>query len=599
MPPLSTLRRSAATFTKANRPDILLHLVNRRTIAVALALLLAAAPGVTALSFWDDIPDNQLIDQLIEAMSSEEMVAQTFMVGWLGERPSVELLAWLQDRNVGGVKVFGWNGGNLVALAESIGVMQRAAAQTHFGIPLFTATDQEGGWVRHIKGSDPLSTTITPGNMAIGATTLPYDAYRTAYHIGLELRALGVNMNFAPTVDVYVNPEAHVIGPRAFSDDPVASGLLGVAYFHGLEEARVIATAKHFPGHGNASGDSHGILPVINDSFDVLWQRDLVPYRFLIAEGLPAVLSGHLNFPQVTGDGRPASLSPYFKQTILRDKLGFQGIVMTDDLYMGGAWQYGAEHGWGMPGIVVEALRAGNDMVMLSTTPAVNGEIWDAVLSEFDTDPDFRTKVTQAVRRILRIKLRYLKNDDRVPLNPDPALLPQRIRTDGETDFFRDQAGRSVTLIHGGGLPYAPRQDERILLAGKDRDFLRIGSDFFPNADGFRIEFPLFDYAADRDRARFREIIADYDTVIFCLSDPNSLEVLKEAAESEVRVIVLSILTPIYLLETPWVESAVAVYGWGEESFRAGFSVIVGAMEAEGRLPISFDHPAAMPGGIP
>lgn len=550
---------------------------------------------VTALTFWDDLPDEQLIDGLISEMTDEEIIAQVFMVGWLGQEPSSEILAWISERSIGGVKVFGWNGGNLVALAGAITTMQERAASHRLGIPLLTATDQEGGWVRHIKGEPDLATAVTPGNMAIGASTLPYDAYRSAHYIGLELRALGVNMNFAPTVDVYINPEAHVIGPRAFSDDPVMSGLLGVAYYHGLDDARVIATAKHYPGHGNATGDSHGVLPIINDDFQTIWERDLVPYRFLISEGLPAILSGHLSFPNVTGDGRPASLSPYFGETILRDVLDFRGVIMTDDLYMGGAWQYGADHGWGIAEIVVESLRAGNDMVLLSQTPELNGEIWRAVYNEYIRDPEFRERITDAARSVLALKARYLKPEDRVPLRPDPSLLPETLRSDTGSVFFRDQAGRSVTRIRSAWLPYEASPGERVLLAGKDSDFLRIGSEFFPDADQFRINSRVFDYASSADRNRFRSLLPDYDIVIFCLSDPNSLEVLGEAEGSDTRVIVMSILTPVYLLETPWVESAIAIYGWGEESFRAGFSVITGAMEAEGSLPIRLDHPASLP----
>ena len=558
-------------------------------------LFFVAGVNSPAVSFWDDLPDEELLDALLAAMPDEDIIAQTFMVGWVGQAPSPEVIEWIAERNLGGVKIFGWNGGDLVALAGAIGTMQELAGNHGFSIPLLTATDQEGGWVRHIKGDDELSTTTTPGNMAIGAAALPYDAYRSAYYIGLELRALGVNMNFAPTVDVYVNPDAHVIGPRAFSDDPVMSGLLGVAYFHGLEEARVISTAKHFPGHGNASGDSHGILPVIEDSFDVLWERDLLPYRFLVSEGLPAVLSGHLNFPNVTGDGRPASLSPFFKQTVLRDTLGFQGIVMTDDLYMGGAWQYGTENGWGIAQIVVEALRVGNDMVMLSRTPELNGQIWDAVYGEFQADVQFRERVTAAARSVLRIKLQYLKDDNRVPLRPDPNLLPRQISPAGGATYFRDQAGRSVTLVRSTDIPYRPGDGERILLAGKDGDFLRIGGEFYPGADQFRISYPVFEYASEADKNRFRDVAAGYDTVLYCLSDPNSLEVLQEIAETNIRVIVMSILTPVYFLELPWVQSAVAVYGWGDESFRAGFSVLAGQMDAEGTLPIRLDHPAAIP----
>ena len=567
----------------------------RTSTLIGALFFLVVGVNTQAVSFWDDLPDEELLDALLAEMPDEDIIGQTFMVGWVGQAPSPEVIEWIVERNLGGVKIFGWNGADLVALAGAIGTMQRLAGNHRFSIPLLTATDQEGGWVRHIKGNDDLSTTITPGNMAIGATDLPYDAYRSAYYIGLELRALGVNMNFAPTVDVYVNPDAHVIGPRAFSNDPVLTGLLGVAYFHGLEETRVISTAKHFPGHGNASGDSHGMLPVIEDSFDVLWERDLLPYRFLVSEGLPAVLSGHLSFPNVTGDGRPASLSPYFKQTVLRDALGFRGIIMTDDLYMGGAWQFGAENGWGIAEIVVEALRAGNDMVMLSRTPDLNGQIWDAVYDEFQTNAEFRERVTAAARSVLRIKLQYLKGDDRVPLQPDPDLLPRQIRTDGGATYFRDQAGRSITLVRSTGIPYQPDDEERILLAGKDGDFLRIGSEFYPQADHFRINSRVFEYSSGADRDRFRNAAIGYDTVLYCLSDPNSLEVLQEIADMDVRVIVMSILTPIYLLETPWVQSAVAVYGWGDESFRAGFSVLTGQMEAEGTVPIRLDHPAAIP----
>lgn len=561
--------------------------MNRIGLTVATALLLVTLHRAPAISFWDDLPNEPLADQLIADMSDEEIIGQVFMVGWEGEEPSEAVLEWIRRRNLGGVKVFGWNGSNLVTLANAIGDMQSAASQSPHFIPLLTATDQEGGWVRHVKGTGELATTITPGNMAIGASGLPFDAYLSAYHIGLELRALGINMNFAPTVDVYVNPEAHVIGPRAFSDDPVQSGFLGIAYLIGMRAARVIATAKHFPGHGNASGDSHGVLPVVEDDFDTLWNRDLVPYRFLISEGLPAILSGHLSFPNVSGDARPASLSRYFNQTVLEEQLGFAGVVITDDLYMGGAWDYGSEHDWGIAEIVTEALRAGNDMVMLSRTPAPDGEIYNSLLSEFQGDPGLRRLVTDAARNVILLKLEYIKPPDRVPLRPDPALLPSLMHTDDGSTFFRDQAGRSVTIVRDARLPFTPAPGECILLAGKDPDFLRVGAEFLPGAELFRFESLSFDSSSTRDRDRIAALAPNYDTVIFCLSDPNSLGVLLSIDPEETEVIVMSILTPIYLQEVDWVETAIAVYGWGEESFRAGFSALAGRIAGEGKLPVS------------
>lgn len=557
--------------------------------AVTIALVAGAAAPAHALSFWDDVPDDVLRDRLIEAMTPEELIAQTLMIGWLGEDPSEEVVEWIRGPNLGGVKVFGWNGGDLVRLARSIGTMQELAIAHRLEIPLLTATDQEGGWVRHVKGSGDLTTMVTPGNMAIGASNLPYDSYRSAYYIGMELRALGINMNFAPTVDVYINPQAHVIGPRAFSNDPVQSGVLGAAFYHGLEEARVIATAKHFPGHGNAAEDSHGILPVIDDSYDELSARDLVPFRFLIAEGVPAVLSGHLNFPEVTGDGRPASLSYHFKQRVLREDLGFTGLIITDDLYMGGAWEYGADHGWGIEEIVAESLRVGNDMVMLSKTPAPDGSLWRHLLETWESDQRFRRQVRDAAARVIDLKLEYIKPADRVPLVPDDDTLADLMRPEDGTAFFRDQAARSVSVVRAERIPLDDPRGERILLAGKDRDFLRIGQELIPGADTLRIESTSFATASEADRRRFRDAAIGYDTVVFCLSDPGTAEVLDEARDLDVDLTVFSILTPVYLRDAPWVDSAIAVYGWGEESFRAGYSVLLGRIPPRGSIPVTVD----------
>lgn len=560
----------------------------KRSVAVCAFLLLftglLAAQEPSAGAFWTiQAAPEEAAQELLSRMSPEEIVSQVFLVGWPQEKPTPLIMEWIRRRNIGGVKIFGWNGENLYTLARAIATMQNAALNTPHGIPLFTATDQEGGWVRHIKGA----TSVTPGNMAIGATGLPYDAMETGYYIGMELRALGVNMNFAPDVDVYVNPEAHVIGPRAFGDNATETAVLGTAYFKGLEKARVIATAKHFPGHGNAKGDSHGMLPVIPDTMDTLWNRDLVPYRFLIREGLPAILSGHLNFPEVTHNGVPASLSQYFKHTVLRERLHFKGIAITDDLYMGGAEQYAAENGISFPQLCVDALSAGNDMIMLSKTPGLNDAIWTAVFSAYQNNPDFHARINEAVTRILTIKFRYLQPENRVPLSPDTATISDLIPDRAAQPFFRDQAARSVTVIRDGAIPFKPERGTRILLAGKDRDFFREGKRRFPDADLFSFTDYAFYTASAADRARFARLAGKYDTVIFCLSDPNSLQVLEAARNIDTNIVVISILTPVYLQQVPWVKTAIAVYGWGKESLEAGFAVLRGDYTAEGSLPVS------------
>ena len=219
-----------------------------------LALVLTGTADAETISWQDRDVDSARA--MASVMSDQELLGQIFMIGFSGPGADPAILSWIKDKHIGGVKIFGWNGENLQVLARAAGIMQRTAAANGRGIPLFVATDQEGGWVRHVKGE----TSITPGNMGIAAGGLPYDAYRTGKLIGAELRALGINMNFAPTVDVYVNPEAHVIGPRSFSSDPELVGVMAQAYYQGMRSEGIISTAKHFPGHGNADQDSHGFF---------------------------------------------------------------------------------------------------------------------------------------------------------------------------------------------------------------------------------------------------------------------------------------------------------------------------------------------------
>jgi beta-N-acetylhexosaminidase len=529
--------------------------------------------------FYFDMPEGELINHLIESMSDEEVLGQVFLVGYSSAKPTKEVMDWINQRNIGGVKIFGWNAGNLKILAESITTMQQAALNTPLGIPLFTATDQEGGWVRHVKGE----TAITPGNLAVGASGLPYDAYNTGLYIGKELAVLGINMNFAPTVDVYLNSNAHVIGPRAFSEDPIQTATLAAAYFKGMSEAGVICTAKHFPGHGNAEGDSHGTLPVIDISFEELWNQDLVPYKVLIKEGLPAIMSGHLSFPVVTGDNIPASISHFFISEVIRDKLHFEGIVITDDLYMHGVRGEGRT----TAEICKQALLAGNDMIMLSQTPGLNEVIWLSLYKAMQEEQEFRNRIFESVRRILRIKIQNLKDHPKVNLMPMPQNIADNIPNSEGEDFFFQQACRSVTIIRDKQIPFRSSDTGTILLAGQLQEFFDEGLRRYPGADTYYFPFNDFYKSKKSVRDELKRIAPNYDHIIFCLANPNSLEVVKSLEKYREKIIVYSVLTPVYLEETLWIDSALAVYGWGIESFKAGYAVLNGDYSAEGKLPIS------------
>jgi beta-N-acetylhexosaminidase len=198
-------------------------------------------PPLSSLSFNDAGTPEELAAAIEKAMTDEQALAQVFMLGWVGEEPSPIIMDWIRGRNIGGIKIFGWNTADTTKLAKTVGELQKASLEGPFKIPLIIATDQEGGWIRHVKGS----TSETPGNMAIGAASYPRDAYLSGYYIGKELALLGINMNFAPTVDIFSNRDSSLIGPRAFGSDPVKAGILGAAFMKGQLAAGIIPTAKH------------------------------------------------------------------------------------------------------------------------------------------------------------------------------------------------------------------------------------------------------------------------------------------------------------------------------------------------------------------
>jgi beta-N-acetylhexosaminidase len=512
---------------------------------------------------------------LVDRLSDEQALAQTFMLGWVGATPSPLILDWIRDRNIGGIKIFGWNTEDTTKLAETVGVLQREALQGNLHIPLLVATDQEGGWIRHVKGA----TSETPGNMAIGASGRPMDAYWAGYYIGRELALLGINMNFAPTVDVYTNRDSVIIGPRAFSSDPAQVGILGTAFMKGQHAAGIIATAKHYPGHGDTNLDSHGVLPQISASFEQLWERELIPYRLLTKEGLTAVMSGHLAFPNTPAALTPASLSSWFLQDLLRGKIGFRGIIITDDLMMNSATMSAGS----LSQAAKEALLAGNDIVMLSKTPRLYDPIWTRLVDAMKQEPQFRDRVRDAARRVIALKLEYFRGEQAVPWIPDLTKLASNLPDPEGTAFFLNLAARSVTWVKGEEVPLSPAQAGKVLLAGQYEDFFTIGKMAYPGASGY-----WYDPEGGTDLVQYAQ---DADTIIFCISKAEGLPFLQSLQALHKRVIVLSVLSPVYLDTVPWVDGAVAVYSYARESFIAGFSALLGRISAEGTVPFPLNKP--------
>ncbi len=533
------------------------------------------------IDFWSDLPNDILAEVIIQRMTNDELLSQILMFGWSGAEPTALLNAWVQERALGSVKVFGWNTDDINLVAKSITELQKKAQTCRFKIPLYVATDQEGGSVRHVKGD----TSDTPGNLAIGSSGYPQDAYYTGYYIGQELRALGINMNFAPTIDIYSTIESTVIGPRSFGENPEYTGILGASWAKGHADAGIIATAKHFPGHGDTDVDSHGALPVINIDEETLFSRELVPFISLIESGVPAIMTGHISFPKIVPNGEPASLSKTFVTKILREKLGYNGLVITDDIMMQGAWQYAGV----VSNVVKLAIEAGNDIVISSSTAGLNEALWRNNLQLMTTDKNFFNQVRTAAHRVVKSKLDYFKGKNPVPLYPDVTKVDSSIPAPGSEDFFFQQACRSISALKTGTFPYTSEMaaKEKVLLCGQ---FFAYGDELikrYPNAEFYSYKYNMDNENLSKYLSELPYYARRFDTVIFCVSDPGSARLAKSLKDAGCRVIIISILSPNYVIDLDFADTILLAYSYSDFSFQAVAAALAGEIDISGNLPLT------------
>ncbi|TDD05816.1 beta-N-acetylhexosaminidase [Nonomuraea deserti] len=345
-----------------------------------------------------DKPDP--VESALAGMSVAEKVGQLFMpvlYGTSASSASGENQARygaktpaqvIRKYHLGGVILFPQNVRSARQVVGLTNGMQRAAE----GVPLLVATDQENGLVARMSAL----MTDFPGAGEIGAKKDLSLSRAVAAATGRELRALGVNLDFAPVADVNVNPANPVIGRRAFGDDPQKVAKMVSAAVKGFDDAKIAATVKHFPGHGDTAVDSHSGLPVIKHT-KAEWERiDAPPFKAAIAAGVDAVMSAHIVFPKLDPSGDPATLSKPILTGLLREKLGFKGVISTDALNMGGArTKYDDGE------VAVRAVLAGADLLLM---PNDLPEAHRAVLAAVRSGRISKQRLDQSVTRLLTLK---------------------------------------------------------------------------------------------------------------------------------------------------------------------------------------------------
>jgi beta-N-acetylhexosaminidase len=339
-------------------------------------------------------------------------VGQLLIVGFDGSEMSPRLASLLTRLQPAGVILFARN---ITGGEQTYQLLKDC--QACVSTPLFTCVDMEGGSVerfRHVFGSTPSAADVfTTGDRKLFR--------KHGRVIGESCRLLGFNTDFAPVVDLAFEASKTVMGSRAVSADPKHAVLYARAFLAGLRSANVLGSAKHFPGLGGANLDTHHDLPSVNKSWKELWAADLYPYRTMHRE-LPMILIGHANYPLVTHDHSPASLSRKWIGEVLRRKIGYRGLVVSDDLEMGGVLKAVQ-----IERAAVEHIRAGGDLCLICHIEEYVTRCYDELVKTAEHEAKFARRVMESVAHVLAFKKKslFLK---RRPSAPSPARLEKLSR---------------------------------------------------------------------------------------------------------------------------------------------------------------------------
>jgi beta-N-acetylhexosaminidase len=557
------------------------------------------------------------LEQLVAGLTLEEKVGQMLMPDfrtWNGEDVVAcndEISRLIREYHVGGVILFRENVTGTEQTVQLVDQLQKAAG----AIPLFIAIDQEGGRVVRLQTG-----TVMPGNMALGAARSPENTYKLAKAIGKELNVLGINVNFAPVLDVNNNPDNPVIGIRSFGSDPQLVAEMGTAYIKGLHDAGVAVAAKHFPGHGDTSVDSHLGLPSIPHDLERLEAVELVPFREAVKQGVDMIMTAHVTFPAIDStqavsrlDGTPvflpATLSEKVLTELVRNKLGFNGVIVTDSLKM-----KAIEDHFGPGEAVVRAVKAGADIVLM---PGDLEESMQALLGEIRAGRISEARVDASVKRILGLKLKMGLLSEQGPASGEPGAGPEArlkaaqalVGCAEHLALEREAAEKAVTLLKNDGmiLPFRLKDGDRVVLFAPWSDRLELMEEALGRivqdakikdvkVDGFVYE----NLAALNEQQKKALFAADYIVLGSYSYDLESrvpgrywlpdfaLDTLAQAEEAGKPVAVLAIRNPYDIAYMPGAKAFLAVYGAAEgPNIPAGIRTIFGIVKPAGKLPVS------------
>ncbi|MEV0039118.1 glycoside hydrolase family 3 protein [Streptomyces sp. NPDC050804] len=576
------------------------------TAVAAAAVAASAAPVVAAPPHLAPLAPHRRdrLRRLISRMSPEEKVGQLFVMrvyghsatapdqadidanlAEIGVRTAAELIS---TYHVGGIIYFAWahNTRDPRQIAELSNGVQKAGLAQDTPVPLLIATDQEHGIVARVGKP----ATLLPGAMALGASRSRADARDAARIAGAELAAMGINQNYAPDADVNVNPANPVIGVRSFGADPQAVAGMVAAQVTGYQSAGIATAAKHFPGHGDTKDDSHYALPTIHHTREQWNELDAPPFRAAIAAGVTSIMTAHIVVPALDPSEDPATLSRPIVTGVLREQLGYDGVVVTDALGMEGVRQkYGDDR------VPVLALKAGVDQLL---NPPNLRIAWNAVLAAVRSGEISEARVEESVLRILELKERLglFSGDAAVSLRN----LDRTVGTRAHLAAADRIAERTTTLLvnENGLLPLNRRRQRDVLVVGADpaspsgttgppttvlaTALTELGFSATALSTGTAPSAAQIEAAVAGARGKDVVVVATYN-----VSATSSQRTLVSAlAATGVPVVTVAIRNPYDIAGLSGVKASLASYSWTDVEVRAAARVIAGRVRPRGVLPV-------------
>lgn len=521
----------------------------------------------------------------IKNMTLDIKIGQMIMAGFPSKMYDEHLKSLIEEKKIGNIILFSRNLGStdeIIALTRSV----QRNMMDNIGIPAFLSVDQEGGTVTRIHEG----VTFFPGNMAFTASGLKEATISQGEIVGKELRNLGINLVLAPVLDVNNNPDNPVIGVRSYGDNPEVVSRLGTNFIKGLHTGGVAATAKHFPGHGDTSIDSHLDLPIVKHDMKRLMKIELPPFIKAINEGVDMIMSCHILFPEIEEKNLPATLSYKVITKLLKERLGFQGIVITDCMEMNAIASY-----YGTENAAVMAVKAGADIICISHSLKAqlnsHTRIKEAVLKGEISE----NRIDESVKKIIEAKNRYSLFTDPYP---DEHKVKIFNNSKENNDYARMVSEKSIVALRDDRklIPISGKvisiSTDATTLTGAENEIKRMVT--FSEALRNKFGGKAFTIPLDPDKEIIKGIVnacRDVDRVIIgvynSLKNQGQIELVKAIENINKNIILVALRSPNDISSFKEISTIICTFEYDTLSVNSAIKILAGEVMSYGKLPIN------------